>query len=843
MISGTKISQLPVITTFQDTDYVPVQRGSTTNRASGLTIKNTALSAFNNAIPIRYINNTLSLSSNTITLTGTQVNIITSNVSVTGSQIISANSSDSALRVTQIGSGNALTVEDSTNPDVTPFAITSGGSVGIGTLAPTNKLQIHTTSSSTSADAHILITQTSNSNSGFVAVDSAGYTRIGSVSGIGFITGTGQVVSILSGGRVGINTTNPNQQLTVSGNISASNNIIANAVFANLSGNANTANALLTPRTILLSGSILGNISFNGTQDVTIQTTLSTGVIVNNNIADNAAISDIKLGPIVSDKKVSPTAIDYTGSLPNQVLMSTGTSTVWKSLSSTSFVPLSNSVTNQMLNFNAVTTDRIANQAVTTEKIADGSINTQKLSAESITTTLIANSAVTTDKIDNFAITTAKIADQAITEVKILDSAITTAKISVSSISTDKIANNAITTDKIVTGAVTPEKAYAFASATPNSFVLRDSLGNLSATEVTANLKGNAQTASSWQNSTTLKLTGAVVGQTTFNGSASSVTLNTGFNRPVPFWVVYKANPASVIQLSSTFVQGTSSQLSNLITVTQLSSTSNTRQEYGSFTQQGNTTVIITLTSTNFVPWFNETYLNYNLTVGSNIYAAFTGNAPLPTNNNYIIDNVITDLTSVKIEIDSGLVQSASGNVIITYDQTLLQFQNNLQPGHLVNAYFINAAPLSGITASVPVSGLYRVTNVFSPYSYELSSSISQSASGSMFIKQCIVTENYGVRNVAYKDTGRHILNFEWPFDGSSLAPYHLCFAGSGTLGFEEDLLLTGPYSSSIERTTGDLQTAEYTEIRTILNSEGSLKYHNFNRTNVILLGNTGSVL
>lgn len=50
-----------------------------------------------------------------------------------GPAVIEANSSSAALRVTQTGAGNALVVEDSANPDSTPFVVDADGRVGIGT--------------------------------------------------------------------------------------------------------------------------------------------------------------------------------------------------------------------------------------------------------------------------------------------------------------------------------------------------------------------------------------------------------------------------------------------------------------------------------------------------------------------------------------------------------------------------------------------------------------------------------------------------------------------------------------------------------------------------------------
>lgn len=50
--------------------------------------------------------------------------------------VISGSSSSDAVRITQTGAGNALVVEDSTNPDSTPFVVMSNGNVGIGTSSP-----------------------------------------------------------------------------------------------------------------------------------------------------------------------------------------------------------------------------------------------------------------------------------------------------------------------------------------------------------------------------------------------------------------------------------------------------------------------------------------------------------------------------------------------------------------------------------------------------------------------------------------------------------------------------------------------------------------------------------
>ena len=61
---------------------------------------------------------------------------------MTGGLFVSTNTSTDALRITQIGTGAALLVEDSTNPDTSPLIVTATGNVGIGKLVPSQKLDV-----------------------------------------------------------------------------------------------------------------------------------------------------------------------------------------------------------------------------------------------------------------------------------------------------------------------------------------------------------------------------------------------------------------------------------------------------------------------------------------------------------------------------------------------------------------------------------------------------------------------------------------------------------------------------------------------------------------------------
>lgn len=68
--------------------------------------------------------------------------VVPRDIAINATAIISANSATDALRITQVGAGNAILVEDSANPDSTPFVVTATGDVGIGTSAPSRKLDI-----------------------------------------------------------------------------------------------------------------------------------------------------------------------------------------------------------------------------------------------------------------------------------------------------------------------------------------------------------------------------------------------------------------------------------------------------------------------------------------------------------------------------------------------------------------------------------------------------------------------------------------------------------------------------------------------------------------------------
>jgi hypothetical protein len=61
---------------------------------------------------------------------------------LSGSVTIDSNTTTPALKITQTGVGPVMRVQDSTDPDITPFIIDTNGYVGIGTATPASALDV-----------------------------------------------------------------------------------------------------------------------------------------------------------------------------------------------------------------------------------------------------------------------------------------------------------------------------------------------------------------------------------------------------------------------------------------------------------------------------------------------------------------------------------------------------------------------------------------------------------------------------------------------------------------------------------------------------------------------------
>ena len=127
--------------------------------------------------------------------------------------------------------------------------------------------------------------------------------------------------------------------------------------------------------------------------------------------------------------------------------------------------------------------------------ITDGSVDTIDLANDAVDSTKLADGAVTADKIAADAVNSSKILDGSIATGDLANSSVTDAKLA-GSISDSKLST--ITT----AGKVSNTATTATNSNTPNSIVSRDASGDFTAGTITADLIGNASTATSATNAT-----------------------------------------------------------------------------------------------------------------------------------------------------------------------------------------------------------------------------------------------------------------------------------------------------------------------------------------------------
>lgn len=162
--------------------------------------------------------------------------------------------------------------------------------------------------------------------------------------------------------------------------------------------------------------SVAGISPTNG--DITIEEIVE---VINNQTIIATTLKNSRNFSLSGD--VTATAVSFDGSA--DVALST---TIANDAITTDKIKDAN-VTNAKLATDAVTTAKIADANVTADKLAKDSVTTNKIVDANVTTDKIADNAVTTDKINASAVTEAKIGTSAVTTTKIADSAVTDAKI------------------------------------------------------------------------------------------------------------------------------------------------------------------------------------------------------------------------------------------------------------------------------------------------------------------------------------------------------------------------------------------------------------------------------
>jgi len=139
-----------------------------------------------------------------------------------GATVIAANSASDGLRITQIGAGNALTIEDAANPDSSPTVIDGSGNVGIGLTNGTAKLTVAGTGAQNAVATATYIGSIQINESGSSSLQTTGGLEFkGSVFGAGygskiFSTDSGD---LLFGNRNNSATWSESMRINSSGNV------------------------------------------------------------------------------------------------------------------------------------------------------------------------------------------------------------------------------------------------------------------------------------------------------------------------------------------------------------------------------------------------------------------------------------------------------------------------------------------------------------------------------------------------------------------------------------------------------------------------------------------------
>jgi hypothetical protein len=250
-------------------------------------------------------------------------NVGINSASPTSKLTVVDNSANDAVRITQTGSGNALVVEDSANPDATPFVVTADGRVCIGGTSPTASFHIQSDLGASGYPMARITGSTAPSfeleNTSAPSGGSRKFFRI--ISGIdgnvvfenindAYSNSISRMCIRSDSGNVGINNNEPTERLEVNGTVKAT------AFSGPLTGNVTGTASAIADGSVSTAKIVDGNVTNAKLASDIDASKLTTGTLPIARIAD-AAVTPAKLSqPLTlatAQATTSGTSIDFTG--------------------------------------------------------------------------------------------------------------------------------------------------------------------------------------------------------------------------------------------------------------------------------------------------------------------------------------------------------------------------------------------------------------------------------------------------------------------------------------------------------------------------------------------------
>jgi hypothetical protein len=215
------------------------------------------------------------------------------NTLVSGVSTILSNSSTEAFRITQLGTGNAFVVEDSANPDTTPFVIDQSGNVGLGTITPAAILDVNGTRIFHKLSGINTVEFGYGAGSG----DNTAY-GLYVPSGRNFYlygNNTFQLAATSTG--VGIGTTNPQERVDILGNAKVSG--VTSTQHLNVTGFTTTVNQRIT------GVATIGTLAVSGVTTTTHLNVIGFTTTSNQSITGVATIGTLAVSGVATTRHLN----------------------------------------------------------------------------------------------------------------------------------------------------------------------------------------------------------------------------------------------------------------------------------------------------------------------------------------------------------------------------------------------------------------------------------------------------------------------------------------------------------------------------------------------------------